>query len=463
MNNRVTSSLEARQKEIRARLLELGRDRARRPLEGEVQAEYEALKREHAANDDRIVETNAQLRNIARAMQRGNIEGEVDEKPALRRSFEFGERQRSALRAIDRLGGEIPERGLLRLDEVVRKDPHGSEAGYISAAADPNYRSAFGKTLLYGPNSPMLILSDAERSAMFGMQSALAEQRALGIGSGAIGGFAVPITIDPTVIPTSGGSINSLRNIARVEVIPGNEWRGVSSAGVTATYTNEATEVSDGSPTIAQPVLRVEKAQSFAAWSIEIGGDWASLVSELATMFADAKDSVEATKFVAGVGHTSFEPEGLNTGATAIVSTAAATVIAVGDVYGLKGALPNRYQPRAQWLGAPTTFDKVRRLVGPGNTTEPAIWEDAPAAILRRPAVEHSGVNATFSSGASVLTYGDFSNFLIVDRVGMSVEIIPHLFGTALNLPSGQRGAYCYWRSSSKVLAWQAFRTMKLT
>ena len=43
----------------------------------------------------------------------------------------------------------------------------------------------------------------------------------------------------------------------------------------------------------------------------------------------------------------------------------------------------------------------------------------------------------------------------------MTVEIIPHLFGPSQR-PTGSRGAYCYWRTRSKVLDPAAFRTLKL-
>ena len=47
----------------------------------------------------------------------------------------------------------------------------------------------------------------------------------------------------------------------------------------------------------------------------------------------------------------------------------------------------------------------------------------------------------TGSTGAAnLLVVGDFSNFLVAQRAGMSVELIPHLFATGNNRPSGQRG-----------------------
>jgi HK97 family phage major capsid protein len=55
------------------------------------------------------------------------------------------------------------------------------------------------------------------------------------------------------------------------------------------------------------------------------------------------------------------------------------------------------------------------------------------------------------------MIYGDFSRYLIVDRVGLTVETIPHLFG-ASQRPTGQRGLYAYWRNGAKVLDANAFR-----
>jgi predicted phage gp36 major capsid-like protein len=42
----------------------------------------------------------------------------------------------------------------------------------------------------------------------------------------------------------------------------------------------------------------------------------------------------------------------------------------------------------------------------------------------------------------------------------MSVELIPHLFHTSNNRPSGQRGLYAVWRNGSKVLDPNAFRLL---
>jgi predicted phage gp36 major capsid-like protein len=58
------------------------------------------------------------------------------------------------------------------------------------------------------------------------------------------------------------------------------------------------------------------------------------------------------------------------------------------------------------------------------------------------------------------LTLGDFNYFLIVDRIGLDIEIAPLLFGPSNRYPTGQRGLLAMWRNTSKVLSANAFRVL---
>ena len=71
-------------------------------------------------------------------------------------------------------------------------------------------------------------------------------------------------------------------------------------------------------------------------------------------------------------------------------------------------------------------------------------------------------MSGTFTTGQLIGVYGDFNYYVIVDRVGMNVEVIPHLFDVTNNMPTGQRGLYAYWRNGAKVVDANAFRTLKL-
>ena len=60
------------------------------------------------------------------------------------------------------------------------------------------------------------------------------------------------------------------------------------------------------------------------------------------------------------------------------------------------------------------------------------------------------------------IVFGDFSNYLIVDKPGsMSVEFVPHLFNTTTNLPDGRRGWFAYWRSGADAINLSAIRLLQ--
>ena len=147
-------------------------------------------------------------------------------EPRFDARLDFNERQRDALRAVDRIAsdGEIREEGVLRLDEAVRSDRTGDQSAYIAAASSPEYRIAFTKVLEYGDNAAVM-LTDVEREAV---HRAMGAQRALALSGTAA--YPVPIQLDPTVIPTSSGAYNPLRQIARVETATSNVWKGVTSS-----------------------------------------------------------------------------------------------------------------------------------------------------------------------------------------------------------------------------------------
>jgi HK97 family phage major capsid protein len=56
-----------------------------------------------------------------------------------------------------------------------------------------------------------------------------------------------------------------MRSVARVETTVGDTKYFITSAGVTASWDAEAAEVSDDSPTLAQPSVPVYKAAAFIA------------------------------------------------------------------------------------------------------------------------------------------------------------------------------------------------------
>jgi HK97 family phage major capsid protein len=67
------------------------------------------------------------------------------------------------------------------------------------------------------------------------------------------------------------------------------------------------------------------------------------------------------------------------------------------------------------------------------------------------------------TTGTKLIIAGDFqAGYLIADRLGMSVELVPHLFGATSRFPKGQRGLFAIWRTGGGVLAQNAFRYLEV-
>jgi HK97 family phage major capsid protein/HK97 family phage prohead protease len=356
-----------------------------------------------------------------------------------------------AMRAIERASFPHPRvpadvaRGHIQRLLDTKDDGAGTFAQRVLITGSPVYQRAFGKTL---KGSPL----NAE------------EQRALSLGSDPDGGFAVPFQLDPTVILASDGAINPLRQIARIEQVVGKEWMGVTSEGITASYASEAEESSDDSPTLVQPVVSTLRAQAFVPFSVELGQDWGALQSEMATLLSDAKDILEADKFVNDIGPTT-EPGGIvaTLDPASHVETVGSNAFAVADLYALEESVPPRFRSKAHFLANRSIYNKVRQFDTYGGA---ALWVRLLDALgnelIGYPADEVSTMpSGTLADGDLIMVMGDFSKFLIADRLGMSIELIPHLFGSS-GRPTGQRGIYAIWRNSSVILTSNAFRVLKV-
>ena len=478
----------ARQAEIRARLAEIDAEHNGAELPEDVRSEWDRLEAEYDEHERHIADARRRQERLARMAQNdGNTERagardpyepsggtshtrspryteDIYDLTELRRRARSlddlaGLLRQNALRAVERASFPVLERrGADR--RVVRNtredaqtqvehllnfvdDEAGSLARRILVTGSPLYERAFGKALA--------------KLSTIGLTAE--EQRALSLGTDSAGGFAVPFQLDPTVILTSNGVINPLRQIARVEQIVGKEWQGVTSAGITVSRVAEGTEASDDAPTLAQPTVRAQRVQGFVPFSIEIDQDWAGLRAEMTRLLADAKDEEEANSFVNGNG-TGTQANGV-IGTLGTGSNVTANTFTSASIYQLEEALPPRFRARAAFLANRSIYNLARQFDTAGGAD---LWvrlgDGLPPELIGYPAYEVSTmVSGPPDVGDRYLLFGDFSQFLIVDRVGMSVELVPHLFGSNQR-PTGQRGIYAVWRNNSLILTDNAFRVL---
>jgi len=226
----------------------------------------------------------------------------------------------------------------------------------------------------YGSDASHVYTAD-EAQAMREQFAVEAERTAMGVGTGSTGGFGVPAQLDPTIVLRSDGSVNPLRELASHTTISTSEWKGITSLGVSAEFTQEGTEMAEATVTLEQPSIIPERLDISVLASWEILQDWGSIQSELGRLFQDAKDQKENERFTLGAGHGSFEPEGLIAGlaAASVVTGAGTALFALADVYTIQEALPPRFQPKAKWLSTNATMNKINRFVPQASATEPGL------------------------------------------------------------------------------------------
>lgn len=336
------------------------------------------------------------------------------------------------------------------------------------ATGSPAYERAFTKKLA-DPDNGHLTWTPEEAEAWRTASLVQAESRAMSL-TDAAGGFLVPFTLDPTVNISGAGSINPLRQLARVVQTASDSWNGVTSAGVTAEWLGEGSEAADASPTLAQPSIPVHKASAFVPYSFEIGMDGTNFIGELSKLLLDAYDNLTATAYTTGSG--SGQPTGIITklvassGTVALVAPATAETLAAADVFAVQNALPPRFQARATWQAALATLNSLRQFETSAGALKFPGLQETPPQLLGRAVYENSAMDGTINPAATEnnypIVYGDVgAGMVIVDRIGSTIEIVQNLFG-ANRRPTGQRGALLWARTGADVIMPQAFRLISI-
>ena len=459
------TELRTRLDEIDAELLLLAEtevlDEAQEERWQDLNAERDAVKPEH----DKLEARAARAQEI-----RGKTYAEIKGTPQFRtpvaevlgkdiRSLEVKVARDAALRILENrdTAGHLAPNQVDAVERHVRKND--DIARRMIVTENDAYRSAFHTFMAEGANAAAF-LDDEERVAI----RRYYEYRAASEGTTTAGGFAVPVVIDPSIIITDQETDNPFLSISRVVDVTNNVWKGVSAAGMTWSFDAEAAEVSDDMVTLAQPSVTVYTARGFIPYSLEIGQDWPGFQEEMARLLAIGYDELLVDKFTRGSG--SAEPYGIR---TYLETTSAAQVTSTTDgqfgqedVYATWAALGQKYRRRASWLMSVDMMNRVRQL---GTSTNFHAYSVNITAgelplLFNRPVYE-SPYMPSFSSttgAATRLIVGDFSNYVVARRAGMTVELVPHLTSTGNNLPQGRRGWFAWARIGGAPVNASAFR-----
>lgn len=400
-----------------------------------------------------------------KAIQVSRLGGQPDDPYADVRRLTGAEARDRALRRLDDRSStahmSAPQKD--QVERQIRKDP--DVARRILVTETEAYRTAWMK-LVTQPDAG-LFLDDDEREAV----RAYNEYRAMGEVTTTAGGFGIPVFIDPSIILTAQESENPFLTLARQVTINTNEWKGVSSAGVTWAFQTEAAATTDNSPVLAQPTVRVHMARGLIPYSIEVGQDYPMFAEEMAALLAAGYDELLVDKFTRGSG--SGEPFGILTALSANTNVrvriqTSGTTFGADDPYRVWKALPQKYRRRAAWLMGVDTNNKIRQI-GTANVFH-AFTENLKAewmavlfnkAVYESPYMPDTTTSTSATDGYAIV--GDFQNFVVARRGGMSIELVPHIVDVTSNMPTGQRAWFAYARIGSDSVNDLGFRLMTNT
>jgi HK97 family phage major capsid protein len=427
---------EARGEEIVARLSELNK----------LEADAEARLAELEENEIRMAAAKTVPTRAPRTDR-------LDEGRDLR-SYSVDEARGAALSILERDGAHLKARQLDNYDSLVRRTSEQCDGNYIARRAivtsSEAYRSAFYKGM-YGVTQ----FTPEEQRAVAEYQ---ANEMRAGSHTTTAGGFGVPVLIDPSIILTSGAADAPLLRYCRIENITTDVWKGVAGVAPSWAVVAEGSASTDAFPTLAQPIVTTYTARTFLPFSIEISQDYPSFEAEFSPLIAQGYTDYIAVKTLVGSGS---DIQGVFTALDA-VSASEVTVTTDGqlgsaDFRKLYANLPEMFRPNATWVFDVTVENVARALSsnGMGSDFTVNLGADGIDRLMGKPiclsdyAPDYTGT----TGAANIAVLMDLSGYVFARRVGMSVELIPHLFDVTNNMPTGQRGWFAYARAGGNVVA----------
>jgi HK97 family phage major capsid protein len=429
-------------------------------------AEYEPLKVEYASAEARAKKV-AEIRgaDFTAGHDDFTFQRKVDPSSIDPRTASRKELRDAALKVTESEGGHLNSAQREHFERQLRSHSADFEGSIVAkrllVTENDDYRSGFMKAVTQ--DKPAFTPEEARAI------NAFQEFRVASEGTGSAGGFGIPVLIDPSIILTSAAADAPILQISRMVTITTDAWKGVASSGVSWAFQAESAVVADDTPTLVQPSIPVYAARGFIPYSIEVGQDYPGFADEMSTLLNQGYVDLLAKKTCVGSG--SGEPTGIfTTLANQTVSPAHITVTTVGtlgavDVRKAWMTLPERYRPRATWVYSPSVDGTIRAFANAASGLALAdftvdLTKNGVDVLMGRPVVvtDYAPQFTGTTGAANIAVIGDFSNFLVVQRAGMTVELVNHLFDTTTGRPVGQRGWFAFARIGFDAVNPNGFR-----
>jgi HK97 family phage major capsid protein len=390
-----------------------------------------------------------------------------------------------AKRAVDKSHREASSAAGDRLHTLLDADRTDEfDPGYVARRTlitqSPIYRSAFFRVLQAQQSMRPAILTNEEAGAirayedmenMYARGHAMYTEsvsRAMTENGANSAGLGIPTLIDPSIIITSGAADVPLLRVCDIRSVTTNLWTGISSAGMSWSYDTEGAQVSDDSATLAAPTVRIHMARGFIPYTIEAGIDMVDFQNQMGGLVNQGYTDLLAVKTMTGTG--SGEPAGIFvalSNATSVITPTTDGSFGGPDVFKVWNGLPERFRANATWVMSVNVQSAIRQFAASQSSTSAYFSIDLTGGTFRindRPVIitdyAPTGVGGSVPGTTglqNILAVSDFrQSYVWANRMGMSIEAIPHLFSTTNNRPTGSRGLFAWSRNGGDVVSTRA-------
>jgi HK97 family phage major capsid protein len=255
---------------------------------------------------------------------------------------------------------------------------------------------------------------------------------ALGEGSGAAGGYLVPVSLD-NAIQQKAALQAAMRRVSRVIQTTSDRNFALEGDLSVAAWTVEADSIPETTPTFDRVTLKAYKIAAVAKVDAELLYDSAfNLEGELASQFGRAFGIVEEAAFISGDGNG--KPTGVTTVAPVGVHAASPSAITADEVIGLYHSLNPAYRAAASWVLNDSTALQLRKLkfqIGSdaiGYIWQPGLQAGTPDRLLGQPVYYSAQMPILAASNVSIV-FGDFASaYVIADRVPRTFQRLVELY-----------------------------------
>jgi len=280
---------------------------------------------------------------------------------------------------------------------------------------------------------------------------------------GTTGDIIVPEDVEAEIyreLPT----ISGIRSLCKVVPTKSDRMRKISMSEVSVGWgvLEKSASLTESTLTPSEAFTYVEDLNGLTKIGVdELADTDQNLAALIASSFAGAFGEAEETKFIAGAGHASNEPEGILNASITSVDTSAANAVSVDDVIDLVYALPAKYHKGATLVMNTTTAKAVRKLKDTDGQYlwQPSIQAGQPPTMMGFPVMLQDDVEEipSDSSAKKVMLFGQFrKGYRILDRAGMTLKRLDELYAE-----SGLVGFLGVRRVGGSVVRTNAFRVLE--